>query len=106
MNGSENFSDSIPTDSVKVAHKKWVESCLKNGDNFRDDKWTRSIAVGRQSFVGNIKTLMGGLVKGRKGQKTGEAYQLREPQIPYSDHFRGKKSEIAIKNAYIWNVNC
>lgn len=91
---------------MKVAHKKWVENCLENGDNFRDDKWTKSIAVGRQSFVGNIKTLMGGLARGRKGQNLWESYQLRETQIPYSDHFGAKKSEIAIENAYIWNVNC
>ena len=31
---------------VKTAHKQWVESRLSDGDNFRDGKWTESIAVG------------------------------------------------------------
>ncbi len=45
---------------VKTAHKQWVESCLSDGDNFRDGKWTDSIAVGSEAFIQNVKLLMGG----------------------------------------------
>lgn len=92
-------------DRMQVAHKEWVEGCLKKGDNFRDDKWSRSIAVGSQSFVGNMKSLMGGSAIGRKDREAGESYQLRETQIPYSDYFEAQKGEIGIENAYFWNVN-
>jgi len=47
---------------------------------------------------------MGGLARGRKRQEAGEAYQLREAQIPYNDHFGAKKREIGIDD-YIWNLN-
>jgi len=32
-------------EQVKTAHKRWVESCLSDGDNFRDGKWRESIAA-------------------------------------------------------------
>ena len=90
-------------DQVKAGHKKWVESCLANGDHHRDDKWSRSIAVGSDGFIANIKTLMGTLALGRKSVEAGESYQLRESQIPYGDHFGTKKVEIEAENAYYWN---
>lgn len=68
----------------------------------RDDKWSRSIAVGSKDFIVKIKTLMGVLALGRKPIETGESYQLREPQIPYGDHFGAKKVEIEPENAFIW----
>jgi len=33
-------------DEVKKYHKRWVDDFLGNGKNIRDDKWTKSIAVG------------------------------------------------------------
>ena len=46
-------------DSVIVGHKKWVESYLVNDDNYRDEKWSKSIAVGSKRFIDNVKSLMG-----------------------------------------------
>ncbi|MBC2717676.1 MAG: transposase [Desulfobacteraceae bacterium] len=89
-------------DRVKAGHKKWVESCLTNGENCRDEKWSRSIAVGSKIFIDNVKSLMGVSAQGRKSIEAGESYQLRETQIPYGDHFGAKKSEIEPENAYAW----
>ena len=90
-------------EELKNSHKKWVECCLETGDNFRDDKWTKSIAVGNKAYIENVKSLMGGLAIGRKRISAGEAYQLREIQRPYNVHFGGKKSEIGHKNTYFWD---
>ena len=68
---------------VKTAHNQWVESCLSDGDNFRGGKWTESIAVGSESFIQNVKMLMGGMALGRKVLETGESFQLKEVQYPY-----------------------
>ena len=89
-------------DRVKTGHKKWVESCLENGDNFRDDKWTRSIAVGSELFIENVKSSMGAMAVGRKSIEAEDSYQLREAQSPYIDRFGAKKSEIGVENAYVW----
>ena len=45
-------------DEVKIYHKRWVDDYLGNGNNFRDDKWIMSIAVGNRSFVEWVKSLM------------------------------------------------
>jgi hypothetical protein len=62
---------------------------LQNGTNIRDDKWTRSIAVGSKSFTGKVKYLMGVSAIGRKRIEARKSYQLREPQIPYGEPFGG-----------------
>ena len=92
-------------DLVKSYHKKWVDGYLESGNNIRDEKWTRSIAVGSKGFVERVKSLLGVLAKGRKSIEAGESYQLREPSIPYGVHFRGKKEDIGLENSYFWDVN-
>ena len=89
--------------SVKASHKKWIESCLQNRANNRDEKWTRSIAVGSKSFIRNVKLLMGATAMGRKCIEAGGLYKLRETQIPYNDDYGAKKSEIGSENAYDWS---
>ncbi|MEA3358222.1 MAG: hypothetical protein U9R17_02275 [Thermodesulfobacteriota bacterium] len=64
---------------------------MGNEKNVRDEKWTRSIAVGSRGFVDSVKAILGALALGRKSIEAGESYQLREPSIPYSTHFEGKK---------------
>ena len=31
---------------LKQVYKEWIEEKLKNGDPFREDRWTESLAVG------------------------------------------------------------
>ena len=57
-------------------HKRWVEDYLGNGKNARNDKWTKSIAVGNRDFVERLKSLKGILAIGRKSTKAEESYQL------------------------------
>ena len=92
-------------DLVKSYHKKWVDGYLESGNTIRDEKWTRSIAVGSKGFVERVKSLLGVLARGRKSIEAGESYQLREPSIPYGVHFRGKKEDIGLENSYFWDVN-
>jgi len=89
-------------DRVQSAHRKWVDSCLTNGDNIRDDKWTRSVAVGSEGFIHGMKELMQGMVSGRKSLESGDSFQLREVQTPYSALSEAKKSEIDSENTYFW----
>ena len=91
-------------DSVISHHKNWVEDYLGNGKNARDDKWTKSIAVGNRSFVERVKSLMGALATGRKNVGVGESYQLREPTIPYGAHFGVQKCDMGPKNTHFWDI--
>ena len=89
-------------EDVRNNHKKWVESCLKNGTNGKDEKWTRSLAVGSKTFIDGVKKEMGIAAKGRKRIKGGDSYQLREIQIPYIANLGAKNSDIEAENTYNW----
>ena len=65
---------------------------MGNGNNIRDEKWTRSIAVGNRGFVDKVKSILGALALDRKSIEAGEFYQLREPSVPYDVHFGVKKA--------------
>jgi len=92
-------------DEVIEYHRRWVKTYLENGNNIRDDKWTKSIAVGNKNFVEKMKSLMGAMAIGRKSTKAGESYQIREPAISYMAHLGAKKSDIGPENTYFWRDN-
>jgi len=57
--------------------------------------------VGSRGFVESVKSMLGGLARGRKVKKIGEGYQLREPSVPYVDHFEVKSDDIWPENTYL-----
>jgi putative transposase len=76
---------------LRQAHKEWIEEKLKNGNPFREDQWTESLAVGGERFVEEIRDKLGFRAIGRKVSKDGEQQQLREAQRPYMGHFGPRK---------------
>jgi putative transposase len=92
-------------DQVKHYHKGWVEEYLGDGNNRREEKWTKSIAVGSKGFVEYVKSALSALAKGRESKEAGDSYQLREPSAPYGEHFEVKNKDIGADNAYFWDVN-
>ena len=91
-------------EQFKRYHSGWAEEYVGDGNNRREEKWTKSIAVGSKPFVESVKTLLGALARGRKVREAAEAYQLREPSAPYGDHFGVKNEGIGPENTYYWNV--
>ena len=53
-------------DLMRIHHKGWIEEYLACVEPRRDDKWSGSIAVGSKSFVEKTRSILIGLVKGRK----------------------------------------
>jgi len=88
-------------DRVRSIHRQLVENCLGN-NNLREDRWTRSIAVGSELFIENIKSLMGVMALGRKNVEAGESFQLREERTSYIDSFGAQKNDIGLENRYVW----
>jgi putative transposase len=88
---------------LKQIHKERIEEKLKNGNPYREDKWTESVAVGGEEFVKEIKD---GLVKvlGRLTITDGEQHQLREAQLPYRGHFALEKGLLRQNMGLKWNV--
>ena len=92
-------------DLLKEYYRGWVGEFLDNGGNSRDDKWSKSIAVGSKGFIEKVKFSLGVTAKGRKSLKTAEGYQLRDPSASYSAHFDVKNEDIGANNTYYWDIN-
>jgi putative transposase len=85
------------------SYNKWVDEILKKGSNKREPKWTESIAIGSKEFVVEIQTKLGIKAKGRHAVANKEAYELKEPKIPYGSVFDPKKVQLRQNNSYYWN---
>ena len=91
-------------DQVKEYHQDWLDEYPRDGNNRRDEKWTKSIAVGSKGFVQRVQSLLGALARGRKVRQAEEAYQLRQPSAFYEGHFGVKNDDIGVVNTYFWDI--
>jgi len=66
-------------EGFQATHHKWVDAAIHKGDLRRESQWTRSIAVGKESFVATIKGQMRSKAIGRRVRFASENYELREP---------------------------
>ena len=89
-------------DSMRLHHKGWIDEYLGSQKIGRDDKWTRSIAVGSKGFVEKVRSILFGLVRGRKVKESGDGYQLREPSAPYRVDFEAENEDIGIEIKHFW----
>jgi len=48
---------------VKQNHKMWVDEELAAGRKQREEKWTKSVAVGSKEFVESVQNNLGGRAK-------------------------------------------
>ena len=70
-------------DDLGKTHRDWVDEAMANGNPFREDLWTESVAVGDDDFVEEVKDRLGARAKGRSIIKDGDQCQLRERQGGY-----------------------
>lgn len=84
--------------------KSQQESILERMGNRkleREPKWTESIAVGSQEFVGRIKAQLDIKAKSKKIVKSDQDYILSESEIPYKVIFDPKNDALRPKNGNI-----
>ena len=79
---------------------------LRAESNNRDENWTKTIAVGRESFVKEIKAKLAGKAVGRRidNKECADIDVLREPAAAYGDDFGHEMGSLRPKNALLWNV--
>jgi len=82
-------------EELRDLRKKWITEMISARKLLREKKWTESIAVGSQTFVGNIKTLLGSRADTRKVIANNGTYELKERRAPYSCVFEGKKRDLS-----------
>ncbi len=90
-------------DEVKVAHKSRVERCLEKDVYKRDDKWSKSIAVGSKDFIENVHRLMRASAIERKVTKAEGSNKLKENESDYIRHLGVEKCDIGVENTYHWD---
>ena len=71
--------------ALAEAHRGWLSSQLKRAPE-REERYSKSIAIGSQSFVETVQAKMGIKAIGRRIRKNiGDRYQLRETVENYED---------------------
>jgi len=89
-------------DVFQAAHRNWVDNSLATHGNKRERRWSKSIAVGSNTFTTDILSQLGSRAKGRKIIEKGQTFQIREETEPYTPLFDGEKGNIAPENTIIW----
>ncbi len=87
-------------ENLKESHCKRIMESLKKTDYKRDDKWTKSIAIGDKQFE-KIKEESGFRARGRKQVESNGVYRLREQQTLYGD---ADKSDVNPDNTFFRNI--
>lgn len=77
-----------------VLHKKWIQKSLEKEDLIREEKWTKSLAVGSQFFIKSIKGELGLRGKYRQVVKRKGNWELREETYAYRGFFGIKKARL------------
>jgi putative transposase len=71
--------------ALAAAHRGWMSSQLKCAPE-REERYSKSIAVGSQSFVETVQAKMGIKAIGRRSRESlSDAYELRETEERYGD---------------------
>ncbi len=90
--GFENY------DALKDAHHKWVDSANQTDNRGKENKWTKSIAVGSKTFIEKMKEALGFRAKGRKIICADDTFELREVLRSY-----GKANNLDSGNTFLWD---
>ena len=86
-------------------HKELVNESLANGNNFRQNQWTESIAVGSKDFIETIKEKLGMLAQGRKILEKDGGFHLREERGIYIANSDSDNAKTGSINTYYWDIN-
>jgi hypothetical protein len=87
------------------AYLGWIEETIGAEGQFRDRKWSESIAVGGESFVMMTKEKLGIKARGREVVGEDGSYALRESAAPYNSILGYENDVLRPENAYFWDSN-
>jgi len=71
----------------------------------RDDRWSKSIAVGGLAFVDNVRSELGVKAMYREVAQLDGTYTLREESEAYGDHFASENDSLTLNNTIAWEEN-
>jgi len=92
MNDDERF---------RQLHHQWVEETLKVHQQTRNPDWSKSIAIGSERFIEDVKAQLGVSARRRDIKSNDDGYTLREPATTYQTGL--EKSTLRPENTHFWN---
>jgi len=87
----------------RKTHYQWVEDGLNLRRQERNSNWSKSIAVGSELFIEDVKTQLGIKARGRAIHSGDDGYALREASATYQ--IDPEKSTLRPKNMLFWDKN-
>ncbi|EAR22420.1 hypothetical protein NB231_11809 [Nitrococcus mobilis Nb-231] len=72
---------------LQLIHRSWIEEALKAEQSVRDERWSRSLAIGSQAFVARFQADLGIFAIHRTIEKHGNSRVLREDAADYAIKF-------------------
>ena len=83
----------------KKEYPDWIDNTLQKGKLQRENYWTESIAVGKESFLDTVKEKLSIRGKNRRVDQVEDSNVLHEPPAVY------KTTNISIQNCYLSGKN-
>jgi len=90
-------------DVLTETHGQWIEESLKKDKLAREERWSRSIAVGSREYIENRQTKLGVKAIHLKIHESKGSFEIREDQIPYTADFGPENERLRQENTYKWN---
>ncbi len=91
-------------DELRKSYRGYIEESLEKWGRERQPRWTESIAVGNEAFVGDVKRKLGIRATRREVIGANGSHELREPEIPYEALFGLKNEDLRDENTFFWDV--
>jgi len=90
-------------EELQESQMSWIAEELSSKSLNRESKWTESIAVGSEHFVGFTMEGLGIRTRGRYTVGENGTYELRESANSYSVNFDAKNDVVRPKNMHLWD---
>lgn len=89
---------------LRESHMGWLHELLPSQGKKREEKWSKSVAVGGEKFVTRIKELLGARATGRRVTNVKGASELREPVASYNGDFLPEMGILSSGNMHYWHI--
>ena len=89
--------------ALQQQHRQWLSDELAINNSTRDMTWTESLAVGSETFIDEVQSILGIKARNRKVVVTGEKYILQETTAHYNVHFDAENSGLSTDNRLLWD---
>ena len=92
-------------EELRKTYRGWVEESLETWGRERQPRWTESIAVGDEGYVGDVKGNLGIRAMGREVIGVNGSYELREPETSYKADFGQENDGLRQENTYVVDLS-